>query len=421
MVFEVVDIVVPKLAKSLTVKQVEAFKEPGRYSVGGVAGLHLVVTESGKSWILRAQVGSRRTDIGLGSFSDVGLARAREEARRIRQKIYDGVDPVLEKRNARATLMVEQAKTMTFAECASTYIESHKAGWKSEKHAKQWSATLGTYAYPIIGKLPVSGIETAHIRNVLYPIWNSKTETASRLRGRIESVLDWAKVNGYRDGENPARWRGHLDQLLPKRSKVQRVKHFAALPYAELGSFMAELREREGMSARALEFAILTAARSGEVRQATWSEIDFNNTMWIVSAERMKAGKEHRVPLSDDVIELLSDLPRFKDSDYLFPAARGGALSNMAMTSVLKRMGRKGLTQHGFRSTFRDWAGETTAYPREVIEHALAHKLKDKAEAAYQRGDMFIKRAKLMKDWALYCRTTQQFDAKVIAIGRQPT
>ncbi|HEX3423030.1 MAG TPA: integrase arm-type DNA-binding domain-containing protein [Sphingomicrobium sp.] len=406
----------PKKAKELSALAVSRLKEPGRYAVGGVDGLHLRIIGNSKAWTLRVKVGDHRCDIGLGPYPEVGLGDAREAARIHRRKVREGVDPLQERREARAALRIERAKSKTFKDCADAYIEAHKAGWKNAKHAKQWGATLETYAYPKFGSLPVASIDTALVREVLSPIWATKTETASRLRGRIESVLDWAKVNGYRDGENPARWRGHLDKLLPARSKVQKVEHHAALPYAEVGAFAAELRKRDGTSSRALEFAILTAARSGEVRGAKWGEFDLVGKVWTIPGERMKAGKEHRIPLSDAAVALIEAMPRVKGSDYVFAAPRGGALSDMALTAVLKRMERSDLTVHGFRSTFRDWAGETTAYPREVIEHALAHQLKDKAEAAYQRGDLLTKRARLMADWATYCAKVAKPRENVVAI-----
>ncbi|MBU7587939.1 MAG: integrase arm-type DNA-binding domain-containing protein [Sphingopyxis terrae] len=392
-----------KKAKELSALAVQRLKEPGRYAVGGVDGLHLRIVGDSRAWVLRIKIGNRRCDIGLGPYPEVSLADARDAARDHRKKVRDGIDPLQERQQARAALRVERAKSKTFKDCAEAYVEAHKAGWKNDKHVKQWSATLETYAYPKLGALPVAAIDTGLIQDVLRPIWGVKTETASRLRGRIESVLDWAKVNGYREGENPARWRGHLDKLLPARNKVQKVEHHAALPYAEVGAFMADLRKRDGISARALEFSVLCASRSGEVRNATWAEFDLVGNVWTVPGDRMKAGKEHRIPLSDAAVALLKALPRATGSDYVFPAPRGGALSDMALTAVLKRMARGDLTQHGFRSTFRDWAGETTAYPREVIEHALAHQLKDKAEAAYQRGDLLTKRARLMSDWTKYC------------------
>lgn len=405
-----------KKAKELSALAVQRLKEPGRYAVGGVDGLHLRIVGESRAWVLRIKIGDRRCDIGLGPYPEVSLANARDIAREHRKKVRDGIDPLRERQQARAALRVERAKSKTFKDCAEAYVEAHKVGWKNDKHIKQWSATLETYAYPKLGALPVAAIDTALVQDVLRPIWSAKTETASRVRGRIESVLDWAKVNGYREGENPARWRGHLDKLLPARSKVQKVEHHAALPYAEVGSFMIDLRKRDGISARALEFSVLCASRSGEVRGAKWGEIDLVGKTWTVPGDRMKAGKEHRVPLSNAAVALLKALPRVKDSEYVFPAPRGGGLSDMALTAVLKRMERDGLTQHGFRSTFRDWAGETTAYPREVIEHALAHQLKDKAEAAYQRGDLLTKRAHLMSDWAKFCATVAKPRANVVAI-----
>jgi integrase len=405
-----------KKAKELTALAIARLKEPGRYAVGGVDGLHLRIVGQSRAWVLRIKVGDRRCDIGLGPYPEVGLSDAREAAREHRKKVREGIDPRQERKQARAALRIERAKSKTFKDCAEAYIEAHKAGWKNAKHAKQWGATLEAYAYPIFGSLPVASIDTGLVRDALTPIWATKTETASRLRGRIECVLDWAKVNGYRDGENPARWRGHLDKLLPARSKVQKVEHHAALPYAEVGAFVADLRERDGTASRALELGILTAARSGEVRGATWAEVDLVGKVWTIPGDRMKAGKEHRVPLSDAAVALLEATPCVKGSDYLFPAPRGGPLSDMALSAVLKRMERGDLTVHGFRSTFRDWAGETTAYPREVIEHALAHQLRDKAEAAYQRGDLLAKRTRLMADWAKFCAKVAKSDENVVAM-----
>jgi integrase len=405
-----------KKAKELSALAVSKLKDDGRYAVGGVDGLYLRIAGNSRAWVLRIKIGGKRCDVGLGAFPEITMSTARDLAREHRRKVREGVDPIAERRKARAALLVERAAAKTFKECAEAYIAANKAGWKSDKHSKQWSATLETYAYPNIGELPVASVSIAHILNILEPIWATKTETASRLRGRIESVLDWAKVRGYRDGENPARWRGHLDKTLPARNKVQKVEHHAALPYAEIGEFMVELRKREGITARALEFSILCASRSGEVRNASWAEFDLASKVWTIPADRMKAGKEHRVPLSDDAVALLNAMPRVTGSEHAFPAPRGGALSDMALTAVLKRMEREGLTQHGFRSSFRDWAGETTSYPREVIEHALAHQLKDKAEAAYQRGDLLTKRALLMKDWAKFCATVAKPGANVVSI-----
>lgn len=403
----------PKKAKEMTALAVSKLKGDGRYAVGGVDGLHLRIAGGSRAWILRLVVpvnapgardpSSRRADIGLGGYPDVPLAEARERARELRRKTREGIDPVAERRRVKAqqTRRVEQAKTL--ADCAKAYLLSHRASWKNAKHGQQWASTLETYVYPKIGRCPVADVDTTAVLGILEPIWTSKTETASRVRGRIESILDWATVRGYRQGENPARWKGHLDKLLPARSKVRKVVHHPALPYAEIEAFMADLATREGIAARALEFGILTAARSSEIRGARWEEVDLDARIWTVPAERMKAGKEHRVPLSSGAVRLLGSLPRFAGSALVFTAPRGGVLSDMTLTAVLRRMGRTDLTQHGFRSTFRDWAGETTAFPREVIEHALAHQLRDKAEAAYQRGDLLRKRAELMQAWADAC------------------
>lgn len=367
-------------------------------------GLYLRVRESGAAyWMYRYSRSGSSHEISLGPTYSKTLAEARAEAEGLRVARYKGADPVRERR---------KDKGSTFAECASDYIEANRAGWKNEKHAGQWQATLDTYAAPIFGTRPISDIDTSLVLKVLEPIWTEKAETASRLRGRIEAVLDWATVKGYRSGENPARWKGHLDKLLPKTGKIAKVRHHAALAYSQIGIFMAALGKQEGMGARALEFAILTAARSGEVRGAKWNEIDREGQRWTIPAERMKAGKEHHVPLSDAAVELLDGLPRIEGTELIFPGTKGQALSDMTLTAVIRRMNDikdkapawtdsagETITAHGFRSTFRDWAGETTAHPREVIEHALAHQLKDKAEAAYQRGSLFERRRALMEDW----------------------
>lgn len=408
-------------AKELSALEVGRLTSPGYHFVGGVAGLILQVTDTkARSWILRASVGGKRRDIGLGGFPDVTLAGAREAARIARDKIKAGTDPVEERAAARSALAASRASAITFGEAAAKYIEANEAGWKNSKHAAQWTSTIETYANPTIGKLRVSDIDTQHVVGILEAIWNSKTETASRLRGRIESVLDWAKVRGYRKGENPARWKGHLDHILPARAKVQKVKHHPALDYRHVGTFLAALKTVDGMGARALEFAILCACRSNEARGATWAEIDQKDGVWIIPPERMKADKEHRIPLSPAAADLLNNLPRMAGTTLIFPSAKNDVLSDMTLTAVIRRMneastkaGNSGwldnagnvITAHGFRSTFRDWAGETTAYPREVIEHALAHQLKDKAEAAYQRGDLLDKRRRLMADWAKHCAT----------------
>ena len=403
---------------NLTAMRLKQPMANGRHRDGEVKGLYFRVVGDSRSWMLRVVIDGKRCDLGLGSYPDVGLADAREKARAKRTAIAAGINPLAEKRAKAEADRVERAKAKTFEDCAAAYIEDQKAGWKNEKHAKQWTATLETYAYPKFGKVSVASVDTALVLEVLRPLWGSKTETASRLRGRIEKVLDWAKVSGYCDGENPARWRGHLDKILKPRAKVQKVEHHAALPYAHIGGFMTDLRKRDGMSARALEFAILTAARSGEVRGATIGEFDLDSPSptWTIPRERMKADKEHRIPLAPAAVALLKALPKVEGSKFVFPAPRGGALSDMALTAVLKRMDRDDLTAHGFRSTFRDWAGEQTAYPREVIEHALAHQLKDKAEAAYQRGDLLEKRARLMDDWAKRCAQADNTSGNVVAI-----
>jgi integrase len=386
----------------LTVLGLTKLRVPGYYSDGG--GLVLQVSQSGtKSWIFRYSFQGKRHEMGLGSCNFVGLARARQLARECRDLIYQGTDPLAARRAALAARAAENARKMTFDDCTAAYIEAHRGGWSNPKHAAQWTRTLATYASPVIGALPVADVDTDLVVKILAPIWTTKTETATRLRGRIESVLDWATVSKFRQGENPARWRGHLDYLLANPTRVARVRNFPALPWPQVAAFMAELGRREGTSARALEFAILTAARSGEVRGAAWAEIDLARRVWTVPAARMKAGKEHRVPLSDAVIALLRGLP---DQDgLLFPGQKHQPLSDMSLSAVLRRMGRPDITVHGFRSTFRDWAAEApgNAFPREVCEHALAHSLPDRVEAAYQRGDLFGKRIALMQAWADYC------------------
>lgn len=408
-------------SKELSALEVGRINEVGYHHVGGVAGLVMQVTKTGtKSWLLRVLVGGKRREIGLGGYPDVTLSGAREKARELREKIQNGIDPVAERQAARSALAAAVACALNFQQAAERYIAANETGWKNEKHRKQWSSTLEAFAYPKIGKLPVSAIETAHIVSIVEPMWSDRTETASRLRGRIENVLDWAAVRGFRKGENPARWRGHLDKMLPARNKVQKVVHHSALDYRDVSAFFADLREVAGMGARALELAILTASRSGEVRGATWNEIDREAGLWIVPAKRMKAGLEHVIPMSSEAFALIDNLPRMAECDLIFPNATNGMLSDMTLTASIRRMDEasakagsagwkdragKVITAHGFRSTFRDWAGETTAFPREVIEHALAHQLKNKAEAAYQRGTLLEKRRRLMDDWAKHCTT----------------
>lgn len=386
----------------LSALSVRHARDPGYYTDGD--GLVLQVSAVGtKSWIFRYRFGGRRHEMGLGSCEFVSLASARELVRGYRQQLREGRNPLLERRQARAALIVAQAGQITFDQCAAAYVEAHRGSWRSPKHAAQWTSTLARYASPVIGALPVGAVDTELVVKVLAPIWQIKTETATRLRGRIESVLDWATVSKYRHGDNPARWRGHLDFLLANPNKVAPVKNYPSLPWTEMAGFMAELRRKEGVSARSLEFTILTAARSGEARGACWAEINLAQRLWTVPAARMKAAKEHRVPLSDAVIALLRALP--DEEGLLFPGQKAQPLSDMSLSAVLRRMGRPDITVHGFRSTFRDWAAEApgNAFPREVCEHALAHSLPDRVEAAYQRGDLLGKRIALMQAWADYC------------------
>jgi integrase len=379
--------------KDVTVRKAS---RPGFLADG--AGLYLRIGPTGaKSWVFRYRRGGRLHDMGLGSLTAVTLAEAREKALACRRLRLAGIDPIEDRRAGAIKAALDAARTMTFKQCAEAYVAAHRAGWRNPKHAAQWATTLDAYVYPVFGDQPVQAIDTGFVMRAVEPIWTAKPETASRVRGRIESVLDWATARNYRQGENPARWRGHLENLLPARSKVRRVEHHAALPYAEIGAFMAELRARDGVAARALEFAILTAARTGEVIGATWAEFDLQDRLWTIPAERMKAGREHRVPLSAPALAILQALPKGEPSDRVFP------LSQMALLMTLRRMGRGDLTVHGFRSTFRDWAAERTGFPAEVAEMALAHTVADKVEAAYRRGDLFAKRRQLAEAWAKFC------------------
>jgi len=406
----------------LTALKVERAKEPGMYADGG--GLYLQVTEGGASWIYRYMLAGRAREMGLGPLALFGLSEARAKALDARRLRHEGIDPIEARRAIRDQARLDAAKAVTFKQCAERYIAAHRAGWRNGKHAAQWEATLATYAEPIIGALPVQAIDTALVLKCLEPMWTTKPETAGRLRGRIENVLDWAKVRGYRAGENPARWRGHLDKLLAARGKVRKVEHHAALPYAELPGFLVALRQQEGIAARALEFAILTAARTGETIGARWSEFDLLDKTWTVPDERMKAGKPHRVPLSARVLAILEGMQPHRHAGeadgYVFPGGNiGKPLSNMAFLMLLRRMGRGDLTAHGFRSSFRDWAAERTHFPSEVAEMALAHVVGSKVEAAYRRGDMFEKRRRLMDAWAEFCTTEPVERDKVVPMQRR--
>ena len=393
----------PKKAKDLSALEVSRLTAPGHHAVGGVAGLYLYVLDTGaRSWVLRTMVGEKRRHMGLGGYPDVPLAQAREKARAAKAEVSQGTDPIAQRVALASQLKAQQATQKTFEEAAKAYMEAHEKAWKNPKHRAQWGSTLKTYAYPHIGSLLVKDIDQEHVMKVLEPIWATKTETATRLRGRIESVLDWATTRKYRSGENPARWKGHLDNLLPAPSDIQKVESHRAVDYNDMAQFMAALRAREGLAARALEFAILCASRSGEVRGALWSEINREKAIWTIPAERMKAGKEHRVPLSTPAVKLLEGLPRADNSDLVFAGADDKPLSDMALTAVMRRM-EVDAVPHGFRSTFRDWVGDCTNHPRDVAEFALAHKLSDKVEASYRRSDALEKRRQMMEEWADFC------------------
>jgi integrase len=388
----------------LTALKVERAKKAGMYGDGD--GLYLQVSgPDARSWIFRYQENGKQHYLGLGSAKDIGLADARElaaEARLLRRK--EKKDPIEERRRQRNAARIDAARSMTFDECAEGYIKAHEPSWRNPKHRQQWKNTLATYVSPKFGSVPVPDVDTAMVMKALEPIWTKKPETAGRVRGRIEAVLDWAKARGFRNGENPARWRGHLSNLLAAKSKVHKVRHHPALPYTEIGTFIADLRTREGSAAAALEFLILTVARTEEVVGACRSEIDFATRIWKVPSERMKADRDHRVPLSRAAMKALERVKG--DGRFLFPGLKAGEpLSNAAMDAVLDRMGYKSrpATVHGFRSTFRDWAAERTNFPRELAEAALAHALEDKTEAAYQRGDLLEKRRRLMEAWAAFC------------------
>lgn len=369
------------------------------------SNLYLFVKATGgKSWAFRYMLHGVDRWLGLGSYPEVSLAEARELAASNRKAIRAGIDIAGEKQTRAATAKAERANGVTFDWCAEKYIAAHQSKWKNPKSEQQWRNTIATYASPIIGTLDVARVDTRHVLQILEPIWYEKAETASRLRGRIESVLDWAAVSKHRTGDNPARLKGHIELLLPARSKAATVRHHAALPFGEIAPFMTDLKAREGIAARACEFAILTAARSGEVRGATWSEIDEEAGLWVIPAERMKMIREHRVPLSKEALATIHEMKIISSGALIFPGAKEDkALSDMSLTAVFRRMGRTDLTMHGFRSTFRDWAAEVSNHPSEMAELALAHAVSNKVEAAYRRGDMMEKRRGLMQDWAAYC------------------
>lgn len=397
----------------LNARTVVTANTPGLYCDGG--GLYLQVSQSGtKAWIFRyrSPLTKKLRDMGLGALHAVSLAEARDKASTQRSALSSGLDPIESRDLENSKKAAEAAKTITFEKCATAYIESHKAGWRNEKHAEQWDSTIKTYCNPVIGSLSVQDVDTALVLEILEPIWATKAETASRLRGRLENILDWAKARGYRSGENPARWKGHLKQILPTLAKKDRVVHHKAMPYADVSSFITALRALNCVSARCLEFTILTATRTNETIQATRQEFDLANAVWTIPASRMKAKKEHRVPLSPRAIEIVRELLS-DESDYLFRQTRKPKpLSNMAMLTLLGRM-KVDVTVHGFRSSFRDWAAECTAFPHEVCEMALAHTISNAAEAAYRRGDLFEKRSRLMAAWADFINSPR-IDADII-------
>lgn len=417
----------PRQLNKLTALQVTKLTKPGLYGDGG--GLTLQITRAGvKSWLFRYMREGKAHGMGLGPTYTISLFEARQKALEARKLLIDGLNPLVVKKQKQQERVLERAKMMTFDQCAKVYIEAHKASWKNAKHIDQWTNTLTTYASPVFGDLPVADVDTGLVVRCLAPIWESKTETATRVRGRIESILGWATTSGYRTGENPARWKGHLENLLANISKSSRTKNHPSLPWPRISEFMVALKSRKGVAARALELTILTACRSGEVRGARWSEFDFKEKVWTVPKERMKADREHQVPLSEAALTLLNSFHpkehdvasqklKSKADGLVFAGTKKQVLSDMTLTAVIRRMNGddekptwvdakgKRITVHGFRSTFRMWAAETTAYPREVAEHALAHQLPDAVERAYQRGTQFSKRKALMAEWAAVCCT----------------
>jgi len=404
---------VPRDLNKLSAKFVETITKPGRYADGG--GLYLQVSKATdgvtKSWLFRyMRGGGTSRAMGLGAVSTrngdglTTLVKARQKRTRARELLESGIDPLQSKRAGRAAERLEKAKLITFAQCADQYIASHEASWKAAKHARDWRGSLTKHAYPIIGNLPVSAIDLALTKKVLEPIWKTRTKTAVDVRGRIELVLNWAKIHGYRDGENPARWKGHLENVLPKPSKIAKVKHHAAMPYADVPAFMVALREKTVLGARALEWTVLSAVRSEETLGAEWSEIDIGKKVWTIPAARMKADADHRVPITDRMLGILQSLPR--GGKHVFPGQTPSKrASGAVMWFLLRSMTSSGETVHGFRSSFRDWAAEQTAYPSDVIEMALAHTIANRVEAAYRRGDLFEKRRQLMADWAAHCES----------------
>lgn len=411
----------PKRSKPLSALDVKRLiGKPGKHQAGSVAGLIFVVKPSGAaSWVLRTMSGNHRRSIGLGPYPEISLAMALVKAREAKALIRQGIDPVEQKKATKRALEKSQDAIMTFRRAADACHRKKLAEFRNEKHGQDWIGSINRYAVPVIGHLPVHEVELGHILKILQPIWETRTETATRLRQRLEAILAWATVSGYRTGDNPARWSGHLDAILPKPGSIKNVTHHRALDYKQAGQFMIQLRTRPGIAARALEFIVLTACRSGEARLAVWDEIDFTNATWSIPAERTKTKKEHVIPLTRQAIKLLENLPRFEGCPYLFVATRGGPLSDMSISAVLKRM-KVDAVPHGFRATFRTWAAEQTNFAREVAEQALGHAIPSAVERAYRRGDLLEKRRLLMEAWSVYCDTIRQPDesAKVLPMHK---
>lgn len=430
----------PKVAEELTALDVKRLAHPGGkqnvlFSVGGVPGLHMQLTpKGGRSWVLRATVGNLRRDIGLGGFPGVTLSQARDKARAARARIEEGIDPVEERKAAKAALIAAQRRGLTFDRAVEKCLATKLDAFKNTKHRQQWENTLAAYATPELGKMLVQDITTQDVLRVLKPLWTDKTETASRLRGRIEAVLSWATVAGHRAGDNPARWAGNLKELLPPPSRVAIESNHPALALDDAPRWFAELRRREGFGARALELSALTATRSQEVRGALWDEIDLDKALWTIPGARMKMGKEHRVPLSADAVALLTALPRLDGNPLVFPAARGGQLSDMTLSATMKRMhesevakggmgfmdrvSKRPAVPHGLRSTFRDWVAERTTFPGDMAEVALAHRISNAVEASYRRGDMIEKRRRMMTNWAEFLRGGE-ISGNLITLGQR--
>ncbi len=389
--------------KKLSALEVNRINEPGRHPLGD--RLYLQITESGaKSWIFRYFSNGKSKEMGLGSAKSISLGDIRIKMTEIQKDLANGVDPLKKKVDILKVKSIEEAKQITFDQCATRFIDAHKPSWKHPKHISQWSSSLENYVSPIVGKLSVADIDTTLVIKILEPLWYTKPETASRVRARLERVLSWASVRGYRSIENPARWRGHLDQLLPKRSTIQQVSHFEAMESSKVPGFIQKLRGQKGVSPLALEFLILTATRTNETLGAKWEEFNFEDCYWLIPGERMKTKREHRIPLCPRATQILEIMREYSSCDYVFPGVKNGSqLSSMALLNMIRGLGYASETSHGFRSTFADWANENTEFSRETIESSLAHLIKNRVERAYNRSDLFAKRRLLMEAWGNYC------------------